>query len=896
MNMCQHSIALPINEHHLPIWKRFTNPIWLFIIVTVLTFTLTLKKLNATSKALSSNRIEEIPNICRYNSVRPHYAADPYRINERSQLFNSKQIILQNATLIDGDGSITENIDIALSNSTIVDVGKDLKTVHDHWNIIPLNGAYVTPGLVDMHTHFGTRPQPQLFATEDTNEFTNPVTPYMRSIDGIDPNDPDMDSLLASGVTTHLVLTGSRNVISGESYAIKLHKPPHNEAREMLVQYGLPSDNYDNKPVRWFKMSYGENEKNWKLQRVGDYPVSRMGENAIIRESFDSATKLMKKQDEWCSNPKYRAETTEYPTDIKLDTLVSILRGDVNLNIHVYEGYDMEALLRTADEFGFRINAFHHAMSAWTIPKLLKEHNITLALFAEDWGGKKEQYMNSVFQPKLLTEAGLNVALKTDHPALPGQELLFQAQIAHNYGLSSEKAIAAITSIPAKSINLSHRIGYARKGYDADLVIWKDHPLMLGAHPVEVIIDGMPRFNFTKIDQTTNVGQAKQRQVIPQQKSCNSLPEEYLVTGLHYLYYNGSEAYNENTTAFVSNGLVSILKNPNDLSQYSDLPVITLKDGYLLPGAIAVAPSIGLREITLEDDTSDGQNSNSELISAADGIRTDGLMPDRLIRSGVDAAVTAPLGESLIKGISTYFRLGDRNSLDDTIIKSDVALHFNIGNGSKNPETPTISSQISKLRKVLANISDTYKKLPVVIHTHNAQIMKHIIQLKKREFPDMKFVIVGGQEAYLIADELADAEISVVLAPWRCTAKFWNNRFCSPNLPLEEKSSVQILKEANVTFALGQEADEGSRRSFWDAGWAKALINGFTLKDASDLISKNVETIFGLPASCDFVIFEHNPFEFGATLALTSQNGHTTRCFPDIEEPIIGDELARIPN
>jgi len=885
----QGRITLPITDAPSNFSLRRINPAWLFVTFAVLLLFTTFKQFG--------HRPGPTPSICQYNKIRPHYYPDEHRINGRYKLFNPDNILLENVTIIDGDGIVLRDMDLYLSKGTIIDIGHKLNKVYSkNVTAISLSGRFITPGLVDMHSHFGTRPQPQLFSTEDTNEFTNPVTPYVRAIDGIDPQDPEMDSLLASGVTTHLVLTGSRNLISGESYAIKMHRSPHNQVQELLVQYDLPENMTGNKPVRWMKMAYGENEKNWKLQRGNGYPVSRLGENAIVREAFDNAKTLKDRQDRWCVDPEFRKLNKEYPRNFKLNNLVDVLRGDINLNIHVYETYDMEALLRTADEYQFHINAFHHALSSWEIPELLKSHNTTVALFADGWGGKKELYQSSVYQPKILSDAGIDVAIKTDHPAYPGQELLYYAQVAHNFGLSTEKAIASITSIPARSIGLGHRIGYLRKGYDADIAIWKEHPLTLGTHPVEMIIDGEAKFNFSKIGiySAKSAPEAKQREDILAPNACQLGIHEFLVTGVTHLLLPGEkEISHENLTVAIEDGKANIVNNTMVLSALLEkgIPIFNLKDGYIVPSAISVSPSIGLTEMALEEDTSDGSVSGTEIIEAADGIHMDGLMIERLKRAGVSKAVTAPIGELFLKGISTYIDLSSHKNLDRTILKRDVAIHFNIGRTAKNGNVPSISSQIKHLRNFLINKPLKYKDLPIAIHTHNAEIMKHIIMLKRNEFPGENFVIVGAQESYLIADELADAHISVILAPWRCTAKFWDNRLCSANQPLESESSVQILQHAGVKFALGQEADPIARRTYWDAGWAANTIKGYGLKQASDLISGNIEDIFNLPRSNDVTIFEHDPFDFGSSLAISFEHGQITQCFPKFEEPKIGNEL-----
>lgn len=824
---------------------------------------------------LLNNSSKDIPSVCKDNQTRPHFAIDEERINERFPLFNSSDILLINATIIDGDGSTHNQKNLLIQKGTIVNITD--KSLHCSGDIIDLKGRFITPGLIDMHSHFGTRVQPQLKGTEDTNEYTSPITPYVRAIDGIDSQDPEISSLSAAGVTTHLVLTGSKNLISGESYAIKLHESPNNLVDELLVQYGEAM-----KPIRWLKMAFGENEKHTGLP---GYPVSRIGAIWKIREALNKARNLVKRQDEWCSKPKTWA-TEKYPTDFELETLACLLRGDMNLNIHLYEAYDFESLIRVADEFNFKINSFHHALSSWKVTKLLKSHNSTVAIFSDEWGGKKEQYDGTVYAPKLLEQHDVPVAIKTDHPALPGQQLLYFAQIAHNYGLSAKATIASITSVPATSMGLSHRIGYVRKGYDADIVIWDRHPLELGTYPLEVIIDGEPTLNWKNIERPLRPSINRHQR---QQKEPDFCPgaigsQNIIVKGIKKSYFGDKTS---DLTAVIRNGsLVCIDQTCTDqIDHINHYDVLHVHDGYLLPGVTSTAEGLGLIEMNLEPSTSDGDNKDG-FVYAADGLKLDGLMIERLSRIGISQGIVAPMGKTFIKGYSCHFKLKADN-ISAAILNSKVALHFNIGHDSKSNDFPTISSQIGYIRVFLQKHQN---ETPIAIHTHNKAIIEQIIRLKN-EFPSQTFIIVGGQEAYMIADQISRAKISIVLSPWRCTAKFWENRHCSPNMPLSE-SSIEILYKAGVQFSIAYDEATNLRRIFWEVGSAAKSIEStnFTFVETVNLIT-SVEEIFGIEQNKNLLIFEHNPFEFGANIALSVEDGRVERCYPNVEEILHGNLL-----
>lgn len=229
-----------------------------------------------------------------------------------------------------------------------------------------------------------------------------------------------------------------------------------------------------------------------------------MGEAYLFRKELARAQELKREQDDWCQaashTPSARFDTS-FPEDLSLESLVSLLRGEVLLNVHCYETHDIEAMVRHSLEFNFTISAFHHALDAYRIPSILRRapNNITVATFADHWGYKKEAFQAIPEAPKILFDAGIPVALKSDHPVLNSQHLIFEAAKTTHYGLPLQEAFKAVTSTPANAIGLGHRIGSLKVGYDADIVIWDREPLALGATPLQVFVDGVPLFDEKNI-------------------------------------------------------------------------------------------------------------------------------------------------------------------------------------------------------------------------------------------------------------------------------------------------------------------------------------------------------------------------------------------------------------
>ncbi|CAG8624366.1 10135_t:CDS:2, partial [Scutellospora calospora] len=403
----------------------------------------------------------------------------------------TKTIILKNGKILNGKGELILG-DIILKNGLIHDVGPNLD-YDDDTVIIDVKEKFITPGLVDMHSHVGVNSWPYLSATNDLNEAVDPITSYVRAQDSINPNDPAIRIISSGGVTTSLVLPGSSNLMGGEGFVIKMRPVDTMSVDDMGIYANI--DPEQERAWRWLKMACGENPK-------GRIPSTRMGEAWLFRKLFSEAKALKQKQDDWCEAAAKLSNTEQlnsyFPEELRLESLVALFRDDAKLNVHCYETYDIEAIIRHSLEINFTITALHHALDAYRITDIIKKrvkNNITIATFSDLWGFKKESFQASTKSPKILADAHIPVALKSDHPVINAQTLMFEASKAHFYGLDENLSLAAVTSVPAKALGLDHRIGQISKGYDADVVVWDSYPLELGATPLEVYIDGIPQFN-----------------------------------------------------------------------------------------------------------------------------------------------------------------------------------------------------------------------------------------------------------------------------------------------------------------------------------------------------------------------------------------------------------------
>jgi hypothetical protein len=312
----------------------------------------------------------------------------PSRANPRwnPSTGQKEDMVLRNATLFDGE-KFVRAVDIKFSKGIVLSISPTSASIDfDDAIVVDLEGKYVTPGLIDMHSHHLSMSWPGLHASDDTNEMHpdfGPLTPFVRSLDGMKTDDLATAIIASGGITSSLILPGSANIMGGEAYMVK--NLPNSGAsgeervEDILLEHRVPASDRR----RFMKMACGENPK-----RV--YGHTRMGNAYIFRHHMERAKELKDKQDAWClsaaaaresGNPAAISALVSFskdekgglPEELELDSSVAMLRGKVGINIHCYEPEDFEDMLLHSKEFGLRIQAFHHALSAWKVPELIKE-------------------------------------------------------------------------------------------------------------------------------------------------------------------------------------------------------------------------------------------------------------------------------------------------------------------------------------------------------------------------------------------------------------------------------------------------------------------------------------------------------------------------------------------
>lgn len=763
--------------------------------------------------------------------------------------------------------------DILIVNGTIREIAQGITNGTENAVVYNVNKAFVTPGIVDMHSHVGVNAFPNdAHATQDTNEMTNPDTPQVRVIDAIDPNDPAIPLILSGGVTTSLILPGSANLIGGQGLQVKM------KGGGMVADMAIAGA-----PLA-FKMATGENPKR-VYGAKGVLPSTRMGNAWGFRRVFADAALLKQQQDQWdCIQQTGNAQQAPRPSNARLDPLVSILRQQAIVNVHCYEVQDFESVLRVADEFGFKISAFHHALEAYRIPEVFFERNITIATFADHWGFKMEAYNASVWSPSILRNASVQVAIKSDHPVIYAKFLIHEAVKAYHYGLSEEDALRSITAVPAVAIGLGNRVGTLEVGKDGDVVVWNSHPLIVGAKPTLVFIEGVLWVN-NPIPATSTVTPPTfpNGQITPAD-TCQTQPTSYAVSA-GTLWTMETETAITNGIVVVTNGVVTCA---NATCDTTGLPMYNLPNGVIIPGIVSAASAVGLSEVEQEPDSQDGTVNvdNSGRIHAADGLRLNAKHVWAAWAGGVTSQVAAPQGTSLITGTSAAFYTHGTIAAD-AIYADQVAVHIAIGNAAKkSAQTNSVSGQFAALRTIFRATDDPTDPvfmalngtLPFVFYVDQADEIGSVLRLKT-EFNLQRVVIIGGAEAAVVAPQLAAANVHVVLAPSRAFPAYFETERSTDADPA-------TIVAAGVPLAIA-ETDAGWVRNLrWNAGYAQS--NGLSYYEALASITSNVAQVFSLPSGigtispntqANLVLFDGDPLVTGSKVALVAL-GTYTQCYP----------------
>ncbi len=384
-------------------------------------------------------------------------------------------VLIRNASVFTAAGPEQRGVSVLFQDGRVVAIGRDL-TAPAEAVTIDGTGKWVTPGIIDTHSHLGVYAAPGTQAESDGNEATNPVTAEVWAEHSIWPQDPQIPLAIAGGVTVMQVLPGSANLIGGRSATVRL--VPARTVQEMKFP-GAPHG---------VKMACGENPKRVYRERG---PSTRMGNMAGYRAAFIEAEEYRMRWDRWLEDRKGEPPAR----NLRHETLAGVLRGEILVQNHCYRADEMAQMLDLAREFGFSIRSFHHGIEAYKIADLLARAGTAASIWS-DWGGfKMEAFDQIVENLALVTRAGAIAVLHTDSPdgiQRMNQDMAkaYYAGVRAGLPITREDAIRWITANPAWVLGIDRTTGTLEPGKAADVVLWSGDPFSVYSRAEKVWNDG----------------------------------------------------------------------------------------------------------------------------------------------------------------------------------------------------------------------------------------------------------------------------------------------------------------------------------------------------------------------------------------------------------------------
>jgi imidazolonepropionase-like amidohydrolase len=403
------------------------------------------------------------------------YAHDPFPSTYRA--YPGVATLVRDVTVYDGEGGRIDRGQVLFAGGKIVAVGQTVDAPADAV-VVDGTGKWVTPGVIDIHSHLGNYPSPQVEAHSDGNEATDPVTADVWAEHSVWPQDPGFGrALVNGGVTTLQILPGSANLFGGRSVVLK------NVYARTVQGMKFPGAPYG------LKMACGENPKRLYGGR-NRKPSTRMGNVAVDRATWAKAVAYKAKWD------RYEDKGGTPPDrDIAMDTLRGVLAGEILIQNHCYRADEMAIVMDMAKEFGYKVTAFHHAVEAYKIGDLLKANGTCAAVWADWYGFKMESYDGIPENLALLEKAGACGVIHSDDEngiQRLNQEVAKALAAGRRMGLQLTDAQAWrwLSIGPATAMGIADKTGSLRPGKMADVVLWNGDPFSVYTRPEKVWVDG----------------------------------------------------------------------------------------------------------------------------------------------------------------------------------------------------------------------------------------------------------------------------------------------------------------------------------------------------------------------------------------------------------------------
>jgi imidazolonepropionase-like amidohydrolase len=842
-------------------------------------------------------------------------ASNPYGSTYQPPV--TRATVIRNATILTAAGPVIERGSVLLQDGKVAAVGQTVTAPADAL-VIDASGKWLTPGVIDTHSHLGVYAAPGIESLQDGNEMTSPNTAEVSSEHAIWPQDPQFDLALAGGVTTMHVLPGSANLFGGRSVTVK--NVPARTADAMKfpgAPYGL-------------KIACGENPTRVYGSRNMS-PSTRMGNVAGYRKAWQAATEY---RDRWRKWKADGADPAKRPDrNLQLETLMGVLDGEIRIQNHCYRADEMATMIDISKEFGFKIASFHHAVEAYKVRDLLVANDICASMWADWWGFKLEAYDGIMQNIALVHEAGGCAIVHSDSGdgiQRLNQEAAKAIRAGAEAGITIGRADAVkwLSINPAKALGIDKVTGSLEPGKNADVVIWSGDPFSAYAHAERVFIDGAQVFD--RADATRVPRSDFQLGILPVPQSLGPLsrvpgpsvlrpgssvpgpgssvpgpgsavparriagPRDpgtagpaIAITNARILPVSGPAI--DRGTVIIRGGRIAAVGA--NLTAPAGARVIDAAGKIVTPGWLDSGIHTGIVEIpgsakgTADQNTTDARvsaaftvvdafNGNSTVIpvTRVEGITralvTPGGTGNVFLGQGavmdfsgaqVPASVTrapavmvALLGEagaSAAGGSRSTATLRLREILDDA---RDYGIHKAAYNAKQRRDYARSRLDLEALQPVLKG------QVPLAIQANRASDLLAAMRLAD-EFK-VRLVLLGATEGWMVAEQLAKANVPVVLKPLTDIPSF-----DSLGATLENAAR---LSRAGVTVALASFDTHNSRTLRQEAG--NAIANGMDRDAALQAVTLTPARLWGVAdrvgsleagKDADVVVWAGDPFE-----------------------------------
>jgi imidazolonepropionase-like amidohydrolase len=688
--------------------------------------------------------------------------------------------------------TVYQGVSILIRDGVIRRIGPNLDAPG---NVPVIEGAGLTaiPGLIDEHSHIATRA---------VNECTAPFVPEIRLIDALDQESFSIYRALSGGVTVAQVLHGSCNPIGAQSAIIKTRWGME-DVRQILVQ-GAPQT---------VKFALGENvtRKNWETQGQRRYPYSREGVEAAYVAAFMAAQAYRDAWQEYRENP--RAHRVPPRRDLRLEALVDIMEGRIRVHAHSYRSDEIMMLMRVAERFGFRIAAFTHVLEGYKVADEMAAHGAGGSTFSDWWMYKLEAYDAIPYNAAIMHRHGVKTSLNSDSQLLQAFFVYELNKPVKYGGVSREDALRMLTRYPAELLLIDDKVGTIEVGKHGDLAILSGDPFDVYTRVEKTVVDGIlyydreregelrgePVRTLPQFDLVPEVADATA--AAPLARPVSFTPAENTqgtVTALvGATVHPVSSGAIPDGVVLVADGRIAAVGSAAEVQIPTDAAIVNLAGKHLYPGMLDPFTQLGMVEIGQVPESRDDREVGryNPHIRALTGVHPHSEAIPVARANGITTALTAP-ASGVIQGTASVIQLqGDTPERMAVSDRAAIVIDFPMPTGEAweepslegerieelvalferatqyaqapitldEPDAPFGPNIINRDRLMLeALVPALTGQMPVLFQAHRERAIRSLL-LFLDEFPEVQAVVVGGDQAFRVANELAARDIPVIV-------------------------------------------------------------------------------------------------------------------------------------